>query len=183
MRPARGTAVLIRRTDTRCLPDQLRKLPRGCAAADLRLRRRVCEDRQRPRRQSLSISGRRCAARRYTPARSVLKAARSWSSPRRRRSFPQSCATAWRQASSSGGMGFSGAARRRDRPAASSPSFDGRTLDICPIHYGSFPEDAPPLTCGCDAASVKTGQRLRRQSLSIYVVAVPRGATRRRDRY
>src|SRR4029077_21104767 len=38
-----------------------------------------------------------------------------------------------------------------------SPVFDGRTLDICPTNYGSFPEDAPPLTCGCDAASVKRG--------------------------
>ena len=33
----------------------------------------------------------------------------------------------------------------------------GTTLDICPTNYGSFPEDAPPLTCGCDAASVKRG--------------------------
>ena len=31
------------------------------------------------------------------------------------------------------------------------------TLDVCPTNYGSFPEDAPPLTCGCDAASVKQG--------------------------
>src|SRR5258708_30711629 len=30
-------------------------------------------------------------------------------------------------------------------------------LDICPSDYGSFPEDAPPLTCGCSAESVKQG--------------------------
>ena len=34
----------------------------------------------------------------------------------------------------------------------------GMTLDICPTNYGSFPEDAPPLTCGCDAESVKKGK-------------------------
>ena len=33
----------------------------------------------------------------------------------------------------------------------------GMTLDICPIDYGSFPENAPQLTCGCDAESVKKG--------------------------
>jgi len=33
----------------------------------------------------------------------------------------------------------------------------GMTLDICPSDYGSFPEDAPPLTCGCPAAAVKAG--------------------------
>ena len=33
----------------------------------------------------------------------------------------------------------------------------GMTLDICPTDYGSFPENAPPLTCGCSAAAVKTG--------------------------
>ena len=31
------------------------------------------------------------------------------------------------------------------------------TLDVCPTDYGSFPENAPPLTCGCDAASVTKG--------------------------
>jgi outer membrane protein OmpA-like peptidoglycan-associated protein/protein tyrosine phosphatase (PTP) superfamily phosphohydrolase (DUF442 family) len=33
----------------------------------------------------------------------------------------------------------------------------GMTLDICPTDYGNFPEDAPTLTCGCDAASVRQG--------------------------
>ena len=33
----------------------------------------------------------------------------------------------------------------------------GMTLDICPTDYGSFPENAPQLTCGCDAESVKKG--------------------------
>jgi outer membrane protein OmpA-like peptidoglycan-associated protein len=33
----------------------------------------------------------------------------------------------------------------------------GMTLDVCPSNYGSFPDDAPPLTCGCDATSVKKG--------------------------
>ena len=31
------------------------------------------------------------------------------------------------------------------------------TLDVCPTDYGSFPENAPQLTCGCDAASVTKG--------------------------
>ena len=26
----------------------------------------------------------------------------------------------------------------------------GMTLDLCPTDYGSFPENAPPLTCGCE---------------------------------
>ena len=58
--------------------------------------------------------------------------------------------------SSSGGMGFSVSSTADGRRSAS-PVFDGRTLDICPTDYGNFPEDAPPLTCGCDAASVKRG--------------------------
>ena len=33
----------------------------------------------------------------------------------------------------------------------------GMTLDICPSNYGSFPENAPALTCGCSAEAVKTG--------------------------
>src|SRR5215207_6649638 len=33
----------------------------------------------------------------------------------------------------------------------------GMALDICPTDYGSLPENAPPLTCGCSAAAVKTG--------------------------
>ena len=31
------------------------------------------------------------------------------------------------------------------------------TLDICPSDYGSFPENAPTLTCGCSAEAVKEG--------------------------
>ncbi|MBV8188969.1 MAG: OmpA family protein [Alphaproteobacteria bacterium] len=38
-------------------------------------------------------------------------------------------------------------------PAASA----GMTLDNCPVNYGSFPEDAPSLACGCSAAAVKAG--------------------------
>jgi outer membrane protein OmpA-like peptidoglycan-associated protein len=34
----------------------------------------------------------------------------------------------------------------------------GMTLDICPSDYGSFPEDAPALTCGCSAEAVKEGR-------------------------
>ena len=84
------------------------------------------------------------------------------------------------------GMGFSVTAAAGGRPSAS-PIFDagnsaGMTLDICPTDYGSFPEDAPPLTCGCDAAAAKAGQRPRRQPLLLPVVGVPRGAACRRDR-
>ena len=63
--------------------------------------------------------------------------------------------------SSGGGAGFSiSATAGSGRPG--SPLFDaassaGLTLDICPIDYGSFPADAPPLTCGCSAATVKSG--------------------------
>jgi outer membrane protein OmpA-like peptidoglycan-associated protein len=31
------------------------------------------------------------------------------------------------------------------------------TLDVCPSNYGSFPEDAPAMTCGCSAGAVKEG--------------------------
>ena len=31
------------------------------------------------------------------------------------------------------------------------------TLDVCPSDYGSFPEDAPMLTCGCSAEAAKEG--------------------------
>ena len=58
------------------------------------------------------------------------------------------------------GKGFSVSAAAGGRPG--SPVFDpadaaGATLDICPTGYGSFPEDAPALTCGCPAAAVKAG--------------------------
>jgi outer membrane protein OmpA-like peptidoglycan-associated protein len=41
--------------------------------------------------------------------------------------------------------------------AAAEVRAQGMTLDICPTDYGSFPEDAPPLTCGCSAEAVKEG--------------------------
>jgi len=40
---------------------------------------------------------------------------------------------------------------------ASEAGARGMTLDICPSDYGSFPEDAPTLTCGCSAEAVKQG--------------------------
>jgi outer membrane protein OmpA-like peptidoglycan-associated protein len=75
------------------------------------------------------------------------------------------------QASSTGqGMGFRVVVTKEpaapNSPAASGTASLGApapaqsrsmTLDICPTDYGSFPEDAPPLTCGCSAAAVKTG--------------------------
>ncbi|MGE3875342.1 MAG: LCCL domain-containing protein, partial [Parvibaculaceae bacterium] len=33
-------------------------------------------------------------------------------------------------------------------------------LDICPINYTSFPEDAPVLTCGCSAEEIKAGDTI-----------------------
>ena len=42
-------------------------------------------------------------------------------------------------------------------PATNDAQAQGMTLDICPTDYGSFPEDAPTLTCGCSAAAVKDG--------------------------
>jgi len=57
------------------------------------------------------------------------------------------------------GMGFSVSAKAGGQPG--DPAFDaagdGLTLDVCPTDYGSFPEDAPVLTCDCDAAAVKAG--------------------------
>jgi outer membrane protein OmpA-like peptidoglycan-associated protein len=42
-------------------------------------------------------------------------------------------------------------------PELSSAQAGGMTLDICPSDYGSFPEDAPALTCGCPAEAMKDG--------------------------
>jgi len=73
------------------------------------------------------------------------------------------------EARSSGpGMGFrvvvtrDSAAPTSPAPAGAAspgapPQTTGMTLDICPTDYGSFPADAPPLTCGCSAAAVKSG--------------------------
>jgi outer membrane protein OmpA-like peptidoglycan-associated protein len=42
-----------------------------------------------------------------------------------------------------------------DRPAQTA---DGAmALDVCPSDYMSIPDDAPPITCGCSAAAMKTG--------------------------
>ena len=67
--------------------------------------------------------------------------------------------------SSGEGMGFRVVAadnrrrrRRRRGRHRQPPQATGRTLDVCPTDYGSFPENAPQLTCGCDAASVKKGK-------------------------
>jgi outer membrane protein OmpA-like peptidoglycan-associated protein len=43
-------------------------------------------------------------------------------------------------------------------PTSASTQTTGMTLDICPSDYGSFPEDAPALTCGCSAEAVKDGR-------------------------
>ena len=58
-------------------------------------------------------------------------------------------------------MGFQ-CDRRGRRPTVRQPDLNsgnsaGMTLDVCPTNYGSFPEDAPPLTCGCDAEAAKQG--------------------------
>ena len=58
------------------------------------------------------------------------------------------------------GMGFriaTAAGGRHAAPASAADASSGMTLDICPTDYGSFPEDAPPLTCGCSADAVKAG--------------------------
>ena len=77
-------------------------------------------------------------------------------SPEKASFFPAVLRNGVEAGSYGGGMGFSVSATADGRRSGS-PVFDGRTLDICPTNYGSFPEDAPPLTCGCDAASVKRG--------------------------
>ena len=76
--------------------------------------------------------------------------------PRKASFFPAVIRNGVEAGSYGEGMGFSVSATADGRQAGT-PVFDGRTLDVCPADYGSFPEDAPPLTCGCDAASVKRG--------------------------
>ena len=81
--------------------------------------------------------------------------------PKKSAFYPAVTRNGVRAASSKGGMGFSVAAKPGSGQPGS-PLFDaansaGLTLDICPTDYGSFPSDAPPLTCGCSAATVKTG--------------------------
>ncbi|MGH6930069.1 MAG: LCCL domain-containing protein, partial [Dongiaceae bacterium] len=49
------------------------------------------------------------------------------------------------------------AASSGEAPSSTSAPASGMTLDICPSDYGSFPEDAPTLTCGCPADAVKDG--------------------------
>ena len=58
------------------------------------------------------------------------------------------------------GMGFriATAAGGTPAPASDAATSSGMTLDICPTDYGGFPEDAPPLTCGCSAEAVKAGK-------------------------
>jgi outer membrane protein OmpA-like peptidoglycan-associated protein len=43
-----------------------------------------------------------------------------------------------------------------ETPSAPQPTA-GMTLDVCPSNYGSFPEDAPTLTCGCTAEVATQG--------------------------
>ena len=42
-------------------------------------------------------------------------------------------------------------------PSDGSAQAQTMALDTCPSDYGSFPEDAPTLTCGCSAEAVKDG--------------------------
>ena len=107
-----------------------------------------------------------------------LKAAKSWSNRKKAAFFPAVLLNGVETGSISGGMGFS--VSSVDGRRSASPVFDGRTLDVCPTDYGSFPEDAPPLTCGCDAASVKrggvSGANPYRYSLSLCRAALNAGA-------
>jgi len=81
--------------------------------------------------------------------------------PRKAAFFPAVSRNGVETSSTGDGMGFSVSAEMGGGQAGSTV-FDagnsaGVTLDICPTDYGSFPEDAPPLTCGCSAAAVTTG--------------------------
>jgi outer membrane protein OmpA-like peptidoglycan-associated protein len=81
--------------------------------------------------------------------------------PRKSAFYPAVSRNGVQARSSGGGTGFSvSAAAGGGRPGSAvfdAASSTGLTLDICPIDYGSFPADAPPLTCGCSADTVKTG--------------------------
>jgi outer membrane protein OmpA-like peptidoglycan-associated protein len=65
-----------------------------------------------------------------------------------------------RNGTSSGSFGASQGFRVvvAGQPATTAVAADGgMELDVCPSDYMSIPEDAPPITCGCSAAAVKTG--------------------------
>ena len=88
------------------------------------------------------------------PAQSGRRAARLSSSPSPQPFFPAVEKNGVVTDSWGEGMGFEVALRGGEPGAiaATTPaSSDGMTLDICPIDYSSFPENAPPLTCGCSA--------------------------------
>ena len=103
--------------------------------------------------------------------------------PRKSAFYPAVLRNGVETRSTGGGAGFSiSATTAGGRPG--SPVFDaassaGLTLDICPIDYGSFPEDSRLLTCGCSADTVKTAPS-GRQSLLLSVGAMPCGAACRR---
>ena len=90
----------------RCLPDRLRKLSGGCAAAHLRLLGRGGEGRHCLGRQPLSTTSRRCAWRRCMPGRSARAAGRSSSSRRRQPFFPAVTRNSVEGGSWGEGMGF-----------------------------------------------------------------------------
>ena len=81
--------------------------------------------------------------------------------PRKSAFYPAVSRNGVEARSTGAGTGFSvsatAAGGRPGSPVFDAASSAGLTLDICPVDYGSFPEDAPPLTCGCSAATVKTG--------------------------
>ena len=147
------------RHDARHLPDRLRQLPRGRAAADLWLLCRRSEGGQSKRRQPVLLPI--VALPRGDACR---RGGRRWRRDRRHAGKGGVLSGSLTQRRGSRflrrrhGISDRHGSRRHTRPRiCMRATSSGMTLDICPTDYGSFPEDAPPLTCGCSADAVKAG--------------------------
>jgi outer membrane protein OmpA-like peptidoglycan-associated protein len=70
--------------------------------------------------------------------------------------FPQVLRNGVASSSSSADKGFRVVVAGQPATQAAAPG-GGMELDVCPTSYGSFPENAPDLTCGCSAEAAKAG--------------------------
>ena len=71
--------------------------------------------------------------------------------------FPAVTRNGVSSSSSSGDAGFHIVIAGAPAAAPAATSAAGMTLDVCPDSFSNFPEDGPPLTCGCSAEAVKRG--------------------------
>ena len=171
------------------MPDRLRQLPGECAAAHLRLRRRIREEGQRPRGQSLLLSivavPRGAACRRdRCPRRANRGQARegddfpSGSTQRRDGGF-----VGRRHGLPGDGRrttaGVDAAACDRHRYTASSDGHDARCM---PDRLRQLPRERAAAHLRLRRCVREEGQRPWGQSLLLSIVAVPCGAACRCDR-